>query len=205
MAKTPKRHDAARGDKKERILEAATHVFANKGFFNAKVSEIARAAGVADGTIYLYFENKDDLLIQVFEESMEKVIGRLHRALERAQTVEERIRIFIEQHLRMIEENPDLAEVITVELRQSAKFMKEYKNPKFGAYLRVIGDMIDEGVECGVLRQGFEPWLLSRALFGMLDELALAWVLGRRFEVRDGANAVFELFMNGMRADPVAS
>jgi TetR/AcrR family fatty acid metabolism transcriptional regulator len=188
-----------RGDKKERILAAAIKVFANKGFFQAKVSEIAREAGVADGTIYLYFDNKDDLLIQVFEESMELVISRLRDALEGVDATEEKVRRFIEQHLRMVVENPELAEVITVELRQSSKFMKEYKNPKFSSYLKMITDIVAEGSARGVLRSDFDAAMVARALFGMLDELALTWVLVRRFEMREVAEFVYEFFMNGMR------
>jgi TetR/AcrR family fatty acid metabolism transcriptional regulator len=189
-----------RGDKKERILQAAIQVFAHKGFFNAKVSEIAKAAGVADGTIYLYFDNKDDLLIQVFEESMERIIRRLELALEGVSDPRERLRIFVEQHLAMVEEDPELAEVLTVELRQSAKFMKEYKNPKFGQYLRVISEIVDHGCAQGTFCPRMESWLVARALFGMLDEVATAWVLGKRFSLRERAEGIIQLFLSGICA-----
>ena len=187
------------GDKRSRIVDAAIKIFAEKGFYTARVSAIAREAGVADGTIYLYFENKDDLLIQVFEESMDRVIESLRVALEGATEPSERLRRFIEHHLALVEENRELAEVLTVELRQSAKFMKEHKNPRFAEYLRFAAELVEDGVRAGIFRADVTPWLLARALFGMLDELALTWVLGRSFDVRRAAAEVHAILMDGLR------
>src|SRR5690554_6191558 len=118
-------------EKRERILEGALRAFAKKGFYNTKVSEIASEAGVADGTIYLYFKNKDDLLISLFEDRMEWVIERLETELaDSPGDVFEKLRQVVDMHFKLALEEPDLAEFITVELRQSAKFMKEYKNPR---------------------------------------------------------------------------
>src|SRR5437879_9364086 len=117
--------------KRPRILEAAIRVFADKGFYNAKVSEIAREAGVADGTIYLYFKSKDDLLISLFEDRMERVNSTLRAALAAGVNAVDRLKRVVRLHLEMIEQNRHMAEVITVELRQSSKFIKEYANPKF--------------------------------------------------------------------------
>ncbi len=86
-----------------------------------------------------------------------------------------------------------------MELRQSSKFMKEYKNPKFAAFLKMMTDILEEGRDAGVLRSDIDLSLIARALFGMLDELALSWVLGRRFELTQGANQLFGLFMTGMQ------
>ncbi|GMV44246.1 MAG: hypothetical protein AMXMBFR64_59620 [Myxococcales bacterium] len=187
------------GDKRSRIVDAAIKVFAEKGFFTARVSEIAREAGVADGTIYLYFENKDDLLIQVFEESMVRVVESLTVALRGAVGPEDKLRRFVEHHLALVEDNRELAEVLTVELRQSAKFMKEHKNPRFAEYLRIAAEIYEEGIERGVFRPDITPWLQARALFGMLDELALTWVLGRAFDIRRAADEVHGVLMNGLR------
>lgn len=200
MATAPNRSRSDRGgEKKPRIVSAAIKVFAEKGFFNARVSEIAREAGVADGTIYLYFANKDDLLIQVFEESMERIIESLDRALEGAVAPEDKLRRFIEHHLAMVEQDRSLAEVITIELRQSTKFMKEYRNPRFTEYLRRTAEIFEEGRDKGVYRSTITPWLLARALFGMLDELSLSWVLGRSFDIRSAAQEIFDVLMTGLR------
>src|SRR5438876_10377225 len=120
------RHSAVSGrsdpSKRERILEAAVKIFAEKGFYNAKVSEIARIAGVADGTIYLYFKSKDDLLISLFEDRMEQVNENLRAALDGPGTPVERLQRGLAAHLALVEQPPQLAEVLTVELRQAPKF-----------------------------------------------------------------------------------
>src|SRR2546430_7033936 len=117
----------AEGGKRSRILDAAVRVFAEKGFYGARVAEIAREAGVADGTIYLYFKSKDDLLISLFEDRMENVNQNLRDAIAAAPADDPiaKLRSAIRLHLVLVEKNQHLAEVLTVELRQSAKFMKE--------------------------------------------------------------------------------
>jgi TetR/AcrR family fatty acid metabolism transcriptional regulator len=133
--------DRAAGDKRERILDAAEQVFAEHGFFAARVAAIAKEAGVADGTIYLYFRNKDDLLISLFERRMEQVNLLLAAAIA-GRSPEQQLRAFIEAYLTMIRDQPAAAEVLTIELRQSSKFMKEYENPRFGDFLRLLGGIV---------------------------------------------------------------
>jgi TetR/AcrR family fatty acid metabolism transcriptional regulator len=167
----------SREDKRRRIIDAAVEVFAQKGFFGAKVAEIAEAAGVADGTIYLYFKSKDDLLISLFEEKMAEIIRRLVDLLGNSQDPELNMRRYIVEHLRLAAEQPSLMQVLTVELRQSARFIKEYTPKAFGRYLAVLGNVLEEGQRRGVFRKELDPAVFRRALFGAIDELALEWVL----------------------------
>lgn len=189
-------------DKRQRILDAALKVFAERGFYNAKVSEVARAAGVADGTIYLYFENKDDLLIQLFEDRMEYIIRRLNDELERTQgTPLEKIRSLIHLHVDLAVHDPDLAEFITVELRQSGKFIREYENPQFVEYLRKLRDIIEDGQRQGLIRTGLDARLLVRAIFGALDEVLLTLTLASRSRAVDvhlSADQLADLLLEGM-------
>src|SRR5215467_2574281 len=134
---SPARPDRDRADKRERILAAAERVFAKNGFFAARVSEIAKDAGVADGTIYLYFKSKDDLLISLFESRMKQVIEMLERVTDGKPPVEA-LHAFIRAYLELIHDEPEAAEVLTIELRQSSKFMKEYANPQFADFLRML-------------------------------------------------------------------
>src|SRR6266550_2933183 len=129
------RGDRNAGDKRERILAAAERIFARHGFFAARVSEIAKDAGVADGTIYLYFKSKDDLLISLFEDRMESINANLRQALAGESGSLAQLRRVVRLHLELIEQNRNMAEVICVELRQSSKFIREYANPKFSEFL----------------------------------------------------------------------
>lgn len=191
-------------DKGRRILDAAISVFAEKGFFNATVSEVARRAGVADGTIYLYFKGKDDLLIRLFEEIMARINERLRAAIASAPTAPEKLKAIVRAQAELVEAEPAFAEVICVELRQSSKFMKEYENPGFKAYLKLIAEVIEEGQHSGAFEPGCDPHLLARALFGALDELHLSWLLSRsrRFDLHDAAAQLADVFLRGLM--PVA-
>ena len=171
-----------REGKRARILAAAERVFARRGFFAARVSEIAKDAGVADGTIYLYFKNKDDLLISLFESRMEQVNRTLAAAIAEIPESKpsERLRAFLRAYLQLVHDEPSAAEVLTIELRQSSKFMKEYDNPQFADFLRVLGGLIADGQRAGDFDTTVPSHVAARMIFGMLDELALAWVLARR-------------------------
>jgi TetR/AcrR family fatty acid metabolism transcriptional regulator len=165
-----------RKERRAAILDAAIETFAQRGFHHARVSDVARQAGVADGTIYLYFKSKDDLLISLFEEKMEEIVEAFRVEVNQRESAQERLRCFIEFHLKIVAERPTLAEVMTVELRQSAKFMREYKAPQFGAYLSLLSDVISYGQERGEISATLDPLLTRRIIFGALDELSLYWV-----------------------------
>jgi TetR/AcrR family transcriptional regulator, fatty acid metabolism regulator protein len=190
-----------RGEEKYRmILNAAKHVFAMEGFYNSKVSEIAREAHVADGTIYLYFKNKDDILISLFEEELNRIIMTVKSKLENISDPREKIIAFCDNHLTIVEADRALAEVIQVELRQSNKFMREYKNKHFLAYLNIIADIVAQGQEQGVFKREAKPDICARVIFGSLDELSTYLVTARRkrFDVHEIATMVGNSFLTGL-------
>ncbi|MDQ3334057.1 MAG: TetR family transcriptional regulator [Myxococcota bacterium] len=195
------------GDKRERILAAAERVFARRGFFASRVSEIAKDAGVADGTIYLYFKSKDDVLISLFENRMKQVNEALRTAIASEKTTHGRLRVFIKTYLQLIHDEPAATEVLTIELRQSNKFMKEYENAEFADFLRMLGGLISKGQEAGELDDGIPAHIAARMIFGMLDELALAWVLAKqpinatkpkKFDIVRAADWVVALVTTGL-------
>jgi TetR/AcrR family fatty acid metabolism transcriptional regulator len=176
----PRKGPNSGGEKRERILRAAVKIFSRKGFFNSKVSEIARAAEVADGTIYLYFRNKDDLLISLFEEKMGEVVADVRRRIAAGGNALEKLRIFIENHMDLLERDAGLVEVLQVELRQSTKFLKDYTPVKFFEYLEIISDILEEGKREGILRPDLNISIARRAIFGALDELSLTYILSKK-------------------------
>ncbi len=189
-----------RGEEKYRmILNAAKQVFAMEGFYNSKVSEIAREAHVADGTIYLYFKNKDDILISLFEEELTRIIKTVKTELENIEDPRQKLIKFCDNHLTIIESDRPLAEVIQVELRQSNKFMREYKNKHFLAYLNIIADIVAQGQQQGLFRDDLKPELCARVIFGSLDELSTYLITAKRkrFDVHEVANMVGNSFLDG--------
>ncbi len=192
-----------KADKRTLITDAAIDVFAERGFHQARVSDIARRAGVADGTIYLYFKNKEDLLLSVFEEKMDVLLAGLRVALADTSDPVERVRRFAVFHFRQVRENRTTAEVLQVELRLSNKFLKEYRPEKLWAYLNVFGQIVREGQATSVFRADLDPFVTMWAFFGALDELAMQWVLSRksdRFDLDVAARQVAEVFIRGMSA-----
>ena len=187
-------------EKYHRIIDAATKIFAKKGFYQAKVSEIAKEAQVADGTIYLYFENKDDILISLFEEQMMRVLENMKEKISQENDAIKKIEKFALNHLSLIEQHKEVAEIIQVELRQSSKFMKDYKNDRFADYLNLIGEIIQEGQEKGVFRKEIIPGIAKRAFFGALDEMSRFWVLSSRkkYDIETAAKQISEYFVRGL-------
>ncbi|MDQ3035622.1 MAG: TetR/AcrR family transcriptional regulator [Myxococcota bacterium] len=201
-----KRSDRGHPDKRERILRAAIRVFARKGFYATRVNEIAKAAGVADGTIYLYFKNKDDVLVSIFEDRITKLIAVLRSELEVDAAFDVKFRRVIELQLGLLEGQRDLAEVVTVNLRQSSRLLKQFATPLFTQYLDVIAGLVAQGQREGVVREDINPRVLARALWGALDGVAVTWALsrpgsgGEPGQLQKAATQVASVFLDGVRA-----
>src|SRR5215210_2214811 len=140
------------GPKRDAILRAAIDVFAERGFFNAQVADVARAAGVAAGTVYLYFRSKDDLLISIFERSMRDALAEGQKTLRGVDNPADRLRSFARLHLGMLGRDRNLAIVFQVELRQSVKFMERFSSTLLRDYLGQIRAAIEDGQRAGLFR-----------------------------------------------------
>jgi len=192
-------------NKHQKIIRAAVKVFAEKGFYNSRVSEIAKEANVADGTIYLYFKNKDDILISLFEEEFGQIVENMRKELEKEKDPLQKIKKFAITHLSIVSKQQHLAEVLGVEVRQSSKFMKEYVNKPFIQYLNLIRSVVIEGQEKGLIRKDLTPGVMKRALFGALDEMARYWVLSaiKKHSISDAALQISDVFIRGMMSEEV--
>jgi TetR/AcrR family fatty acid metabolism transcriptional regulator len=192
-------------DKRERILDAAERIFARHGFFAAKVSDVAKEAGVADGTIYLYFKSKDDLLISLFGRRMQQLNAALRTAIA-GKSPRDQLRAFVRTYLQLVHDEPSAAEVLTIELRQSSKFMKEYDNVELADFLRMLAGI----VAAAGLDDAVPAHVGARMIFGVLDELTIAWVLAKapfgggtrpkKFDIVRAADWVIQLVERGLSA-----
>jgi TetR/AcrR family fatty acid metabolism transcriptional regulator len=188
------------GDKRDRILAAAVKVFAKSGFHATRVSEVAKAAGVADGTIYLYFKSKEELLVSLFEDRVERLLTFMREELPKQPNAPARLRAVIEMQLGLLEGERELAEVITVILRQSTRLMKEFAAPRFLAYLDAIAKIVAEGQAAGDFRKDVSPHIAARAVFGALDGITLTWALGRaeRGALARAATQLGDILLRGL-------
>jgi TetR/AcrR family fatty acid metabolism transcriptional regulator len=188
-------------NKRGAILRAAIRVFANNGYFNSKVADIARAAGVADGTVYLYFKSKEEILHSIFDRNMEEAISDGRKQLAEITDPREKLRRIALLHLERLGGDRDLAVVFQVELRGSTKFMEEFSAAGFAEYLGLIRTTIEEGQKAGVFSPKLNAKVAAKILFGALDEMATNWILSkRRYKLPPMADIVLDIFLNGVSA-----
>ncbi len=187
-------------DKHNKIIRAATKVFAKKGFFNARISDIAKEAKVADGTIYLYFNNKFDILISVFEQEIGRLVDQVSDLIAKEDDPHKMLEIFIFKHLVEMKKNRNLAEVIQIELRQTNKVIRDYRDNKFSEYINIISTIIKQGQKEKIYRQDIQPGLAKRAIFGALDEISRIWNLNleTNYSVDEAARQLTDIFIDGI-------
>ena len=163
------------GNKREKIIAAAGRFFGEKGYHNTTTAEIAEAAGVAAGTIYIYFASKEELLVAVFEEFLGVHMERLREGIAREQDPEAKVRRLISLGLQLMEENPDSARIFLSQLRQSTKMIKMVAKRSSRAYKDIIEEVLEEGVRRGVCRQ-MNVRAVASMLFGAFQVSVLDWV-----------------------------
>jgi len=186
-------------DKRTAILRAATRVFARNGYFNSKVADIARAADVADGTVYLYFKSKEEILHSIFDQNMAEAIAAARKLIEKVSDPREKLRRIAVLHLERLGADRDLAVVFQVELRGSTKFMREFSAAGFAEYLGLLRQIFEEGQATGVFRKEVHAKVAAKILFGALDEMATNWIISKRnYKLAPMADVVMDVFLNGV-------
>jgi len=186
-------------DKREAILRSAIKVFAQKGYFNSKVADIAKEAGIADGTVYLYFKSKDEILHSIFDRAMEEFIAEGKREIAQIETADGRLRRIAQLHLEKLGADRDLAIVFQVELRGSTKFMEEFSGGGFAEYLDIIRRTIADGQKAEIFRHDLKPITAAKILYGALDEMVTNWILSKRkYPLAPMADEVLKIFFGGI-------
>ncbi len=187
-------------NKHTKIISAAIKVFAKKGFFTARISDIAKEAKVADGTIYIYFNNKYDILLSIFEEEIGKIFDKTQKLLSEEQDPRRMLEIYTIQYLQAMKKNKNLGEVIHIELRQTNRLIKDYRNYTFSSYLNIVADIIRKGQNQGIFRHDIIPDVAKRIFFGALDEVTRVWniSLETHYTVEEITNQTLSLFLQGI-------
>ncbi|MFZ0371493.1 MAG: TetR/AcrR family transcriptional regulator [Halobacillus sp.] len=185
--------------KYKQIIDAAVEVIAENGYHSSQVSKIAKKAGVADGTIYLYFKNKEDILVSLFQEKMGQFIERIQEETTSRQSAEEKLLKLIETHFEQLAADHHLAIVTQLELRQSNSELRQKINEVLKGYLNVIDQIVQEGVEEGLFRDNLDRRLVRQMIFGTMDETVTNWVMKeQRYNIVDQAREVHSLFIHGL-------
>jgi TetR/AcrR family fatty acid metabolism transcriptional regulator len=185
--------------KRQAIIDAAIETFANKGFHKTKISDIAKKAGVADGTVYLYFENKDDLLVRSFDELIAGKLNELKSMFEKEDTYVTRLVKFFDYHVKLFTEKPYIARFMSIELRQSTEFYRKFPNYQpIKRYLQFLQEVIDEAKKEGGLRN-VDTTALSYIMFGTMDFVLTEWsTRGQTFDLQDIKDKIVDVVRYGM-------
>lgn len=201
MARAAKQAKNGVADKREAILRAGVKVFAAKGFFNSKVADVAKEAGVADGTVYLYFKGKDDILHSIFDRAMAEFIAEGRRELAKSDDPARQLAKIADVHLSRLGADRSLAVVFQIELRGSTKFMEAFSAAAFAEYLEIIRKTIESGQRAGVFRDDVKPIIAAKMFYGALDEMVTNWILSKRpYPLEPLAGEVVKVFLGGLKA-----
>lgn len=190
--------------KPQQIIDAAIRVFARNGYYNSRVSDIAREAGIASGTIYLYFKTKDEILVTLFREKMAEWVAHVRQEIAGEPDPVAKVRRLVALHFSVLEGHPDLAEVVQVELRQGHKFFRGASAHEVSAYFALIGSILEQGIAAGQFRGDLPVKVATKVLFGAMDQVATSWVLGKRaYRLSDAAEPVAAIFLQGVAKNGV--
>ncbi|KAF1681473.1 fatty acid metabolism transcriptional regulator FadR [Bacillus sp. SKDU12] len=181
------------------IIDAAVEVIAENGYHQSQVSKIAKQAGVADGTIYLYFKNKEDILISLFKEKMGQFIERMEEDIKEKTTAKEKLALVISKHFSLLADDHNLAIVTQLELRQSNLELRQKINEVLKGYMNILDNILTEGIQSGELKEGLDVRLARQMIFGMIDETVTTWVMNdQKYDLAALSDSVLELLASGI-------
>ena len=183
----------------KQIIDAAVITIAENGYHQSQVSKIAKQAGVADGTIYLYFKNKEDILVSVFREKMGQFIDKLTKIIEEKNTASEKLHLLIENHFRILSEDTHLAIVTQLELRQTNKELRKQINQVLKGYLQLVDQILQKGIKTGEFDKNLDVRLARQMIFGTIDETVTTWVMNdQKYDLPSLAPKVHQLLIYGL-------
>jgi TetR/AcrR family fatty acid metabolism transcriptional regulator len=186
-------------EKYHRILEAAVKVFADQGFFQSTVSQIAKEAGVADGTIYLYFKNKDDILVQFFSYKTKQVFARFREEVDKADNTIDKLRNLIRRHLEEFQCDRNMAVVYQAETHQNSRLVEKQIKEMSKMYFDIVSEIVEQGQEEGVIKKDLYLSLVKRFILGAVDEVINTWLhSSSKYDLVSMADPLVELFLNGI-------
>jgi len=181
------------------ILEAAIKVFAEQGFHQATISQIAREAGVADGTIYLYFKNKEDILVNFFGYKTKQVFGRFREEVDKADNARDKLRLLIKRHLEEFQRDRNMAVLYQTETRRFSRMCEEQIREMSKLYLDLVSEIVESGQDEGLMRKDLYMGLVKRFIIGAIDEVINTWLhSGGSYDLVSMADPLVDLFIRGV-------
>ena len=187
-----------KGDKYDAILEAAVKVIAANGYANSQISKIAREAGVADGTVYLYFDSKEEMMVDLFNEFLGGFVEEIRHEMSEVTDSAEMLRKLVEAHLTKLESNSEIAVVCLVELRRPDPKLRKATGEVLRRYFKLIEQIVEDGQVNGTFNPKLNKFLVRRMIYGTLDEIVTSWVYNRRYNLKELVPEVYEMLLNSL-------
>jgi TetR/AcrR family fatty acid metabolism transcriptional regulator len=187
-------------EKYDLILEASLKVIAENGYHGSQVSKIAKEAGVADGTIYLYFKNKEDILISLFRDRLGQLIEKIKISIQDTDCADEALRKICTIHYTEFAQNVNLAYVTQIELRQSSLELRKEIGKTVKPYFQLIENIVQKGIEEQTFRSDLDTKLIRHLLFGAMDEVVTSWLIsGMKFSLTAQIDKTVDFFLKGLK------
>jgi len=189
--------------KRKKILDAATRIFARKGFHGANISDIAHEAGVAHGTVYTYFGSKDDLLASIFHENLSELVGYVRSEVQNEKNAEAKFRRMIALQIKLIEQNPELTELMLVEFPRTGKFLDHSTINTLSAYIDMIADVLKEGMAEGTFDDTMDIDVVATMIYSAIQGIATRWILYMRQYplIEKVTDEVSNVFLKGIKVE----
>lgn len=189
-----------RDAKRQAIIQAAIDVFGRQSFQNSSISEIARKANVAEGSIYQYFKNKEDLFFSIPLEKTNEFCRQLDLHLDGIEGALNKIRKFIWYYLYFFKANPEYGRMLMLEMRVSKSFIRTKTYDSLKQATNRILDIIDEGQKEGVIRDDVDHYVTRQLILGVLEHMVTRWLLeGEKYDLLNHCDEVSQLVLDGVK------
>lgn len=194
-------------DRRAVILDAALKTFVKRGYPDTKVAEIAAGAGVAEGTLYNYFQSKEELLLALFDEKWSMIISEISKKIQRLDDPNKKLKAIFATVVMMFKKDRHLAELFMVDIKQSSIFMNNYTINRIVEFLDLIEAILEEGKQKGIYRKDLNTRVAKMIIFGAAQGILLSWVLGEsaavkrkafQFSLYQAAKTLKDVFKSGL-------
>jgi TetR/AcrR family fatty acid metabolism transcriptional regulator len=196
-----------KSEKRAAILDAALKTFVKRGYPETKVAEIAAGAGVAEGTLYNYFQSKEDLLLALFDEKWGEIIDAIKGRISRLDDPNDKLKAIFSTVVRMFKKNRQLAELFMIDVKQSSIFLTNYTISRIVEFLDLIEKILEEGKRKGIYRRDLNTRVAKMVIFGAAQGILLSWVLSEsksvenktfKFSLYSAAKTLKDIFKSGL-------
>ncbi|MBN1882593.1 MAG: TetR/AcrR family transcriptional regulator [Deltaproteobacteria bacterium] len=190
-------------DKTQVILDAAIRVFARKGYYGARVSDIANEAGIAYGLVYHYFKNKEDLLLSIFRTRWDQFLDAIRSIMETGTDPAEMIRKVISFLFHSYKNNPAMIEVMIMDVTKSTRFLNDENISHFLEAFSLITQIVDLGKDSNIFKPDIDSTMTAYTIYGSVERMMLLWILRDQKsitieEAKSASNMVSTILLNGM-------